>query len=207
VRRMAQAFPNATTSSSDITRQPAFGLSDTYARSLRLMRTLCPHSCRCVRQVLQYMRKYAPCDNVRTASATCAAADAAATPYPRMLVTTALNDGRVGYWEAIKWARLVRVANACADARSRATANNSTSNGGEGGGRVDGSARSGRLSTGGSSRNKYCTHNVLLRVASEGGHRGAVDMEGHIDNLAQELAFLIDSVGETVGGKTWDLTV
>ncbi|KAG5189316.1 hypothetical protein JKP88DRAFT_353149 [Tribonema minus] len=101
-------------------------------------------------EVLRYLKEYSPCDNVQRQR------------YPAMLVTTALDDMRVGYWEAFKWARL--------------------RGGGGGGG-------------GGSS----C---VLLKVAHEGGHRGAVHMDGHIDNVAMELAFLIDAVG--TGSERWD---
>jgi len=49
------------------------------------------------REYFEYMRSYAPYDNVRT--------DA---PYPHMLITAGLNDPRVAYWEPAKWAAKLR---------------------------------------------------------------------------------------------------
>ena len=46
--------------------------------------------------VYEYMRSYAPYDNV------------APVPYPAMLVTAGLNDPRVSYWEPAKWAQKLR---------------------------------------------------------------------------------------------------
>ena len=46
--------------------------------------------------VYEYMRSYAPYDNVAPA------------PYPAMLVTAGLNDPRVSYWEPAKWAQKLR---------------------------------------------------------------------------------------------------
>ncbi|MBP7550247.1 MAG: prolyl oligopeptidase family serine peptidase, partial [Gemmatimonadaceae bacterium] len=47
-------------------------------------------------EAYRYMRRYSPYDNV-TAKA-----------YPRMLVTSGLNDSRVGYFEPTKWVARLR---------------------------------------------------------------------------------------------------
>lgn len=46
-----------------------------------------------------YLRQYSPYDNV------------AAQPYPRMLVTSGVNDSRVAYWEPTKWVARLRALN------------------------------------------------------------------------------------------------
>ena len=46
-----------------------------------------------------YMRQYSPYDNVTS------------QPYPRLLVTSGVNDSRVAYWEPTKWIARLRAVN------------------------------------------------------------------------------------------------
>jgi hypothetical protein len=138
-------------------------------------------------QVLQCIQSYSPCDNVRPQR------------YPAMLVTSAVNDARVGYWEAVKWTLLVRAAQtsynkqqqqqqppvtACTSTSSTETVSNGSSSSTSAGAAVH-------------------EQSVLLRVSYDGGHQGAASSEEHFDQLAQELAFLIDAVGCDIGGQFW----
>lgn len=50
-------------------------------------------------QFFNYMLSYSPIDNVKP------------HPYPAVFITTAWNDTRVGYWEAVKWAAKLRANN------------------------------------------------------------------------------------------------
>ena len=47
-------------------------------------------------EVYEYMKSYAPYENVT------------ATSYPNLLVTAGLNDPRVSYWEPAKWVARMR---------------------------------------------------------------------------------------------------
>ncbi len=49
-----------------------------------------------VEEEYRWMRSYCPYDNIRSQA------------YPPMLVITAMNDQRVGYWEALKWTARMR---------------------------------------------------------------------------------------------------
>lgn len=51
------------------------------------------------KEYFDYMLSFSPVDNVKP------------HPYPAMLITTALNDTRVGYWEAVKWVDKLRTYN------------------------------------------------------------------------------------------------
>jgi protease II len=70
---------------------------------------------------LTYMQSYSPCDNLMNpkrhtySSSSSPSSCAPSCPhsvhhhsFPSMLITTALNDTRVPYWESIKWTYLVR---------------------------------------------------------------------------------------------------
>jgi len=46
-----------------------------------------------------YMQSYSPYDNVKAAI------------YPKMLISAAWFDTRVGYWEGLKWAQKLRINN------------------------------------------------------------------------------------------------
>jgi len=52
-----------------------------------------------VEEYFNYMLSYSPVNNIIP------------HPYPTMLITTALNDTRVGYWEAAKWTARLRAYN------------------------------------------------------------------------------------------------
>jgi oligopeptidase B len=52
-----------------------------------------------IQEYFDYMLSYSPIDNVKP------------TPFPIMLISTAINDTRVGYWEAVKWTAKLRSNN------------------------------------------------------------------------------------------------
>jgi protease II len=120
-----------------------------------------------------------------------------------MLVTSAVNDARVGYWEAVKWTLLVRAAQTAYSKQQQQqtqqqpqhvaanTINNNTS--------------STEYSSSDRTKAVAAAHepNVLLRVSYDGGHQGAASSEEHFEQLAQELVFMIDTVGCDVGGQLW----
>jgi hypothetical protein len=147
-------------------------------------------------QVLQCIQSYSPCDNVRPQR------------YPAMLVTSAVNDARVGYWEAVKWTLLVRAAQTAYNKQRQQqqqqqqqqqapmTACNSTSS-------TETVSNRSSSSTGAVVTKAAHEQNVLLRVSYDGGHQGAASSEEHFEQLAQELAFLIDAVGYDVGSQFW----
>jgi len=56
--------------------------------------------------IYSLMKGYAPYDNVRATND-----DGSARVYPDLYLTAGLNDTRVGYWEAVKFAQKVRDAN------------------------------------------------------------------------------------------------
>ena len=115
-------------------------------------------ACALLPQVLEYIRQYSPCHGVR------------AQRYPSLFISTAVDDSRVSYREALKYMRLVR--SACAEYDSKIA----------------------NLKDGTTTYKDNIKPLLLLRVIEKGGHAGATSDEQHRQHLAQELAFLIDTV-------------